>query len=402
MHGRASIRAVGLGVATALLTPAIGWAGPPASEDDSSEVAERVDAPPEAVGAEDRARDGRAPPADVGEEVGGFVAPADDAPPAERAKTWFLRGVELYRAGRYTEAARAYESSADAVPRPSTVYNAALSHDRAGHKLLALEAFEAYLDMLEPEALADPIVAEGAEKARTRIRELTPEIALIELEVDSGLEVVELRLDSEIRGLGDFPLRVLPGPHKIEAVDVEGATTIEVVDLLPGERIRVRLEPRPKPQPAASVAPPPEQTEPETPERPTGPTPLDPRYVQRIERVRLAGWSMLGVTGVSAISWAVLGGLTLDAKNEFEVAQSQCGISCVGEDVGYPADEEQRFFARRDATNALVGVTGAIGVTAAALLIAGYTGKAKRVPKERRGRRSATVSASSGGLRVRF
>jgi len=364
-------------------------------------------APPDQPSARtDEVASNEAPPADSEGATLGFEPPHPDLPAAQRAKLWFVRGVELYREERFTEAARAYEASNDAVASPSTVYNAALSHDRAGHKLLALETYESYLAALDDAALADPRVAEGADKARRRVRELTPEIAVIGLQVAAAVQLSEVRVDGEARDMGDFPLRVLPGPHKIEATDASGYRTVEVVDLLPGERARVRVDPAPEPEPATPVPPP--QVEPDDgPDaaEPEGPPPLEPGYVRRIERVRLAGWSTLGLTGASAVTWAVLGALTLDAKADYEALfcdASECPDDQEQLDQNEQKERQRRFYSRREQTNVMIGVTGGLGIAAAALLISGFTGKAKRVPRRASNRRSATVSATAGGLSVRF
>lgn len=373
----ASVAALLAAVGLVVVAPVRAVAGPPATNVDA-------DGAPEASAGEPS----ESPPA--------FVPPASDAPAPERAKRWFLRGRELFVQARYGEAARAYEASYAAVPAPNTLYNAALSHDSAGHPLQAIDAYERYLDLLAEEDALDPVLSDGVHRARRRVRELTPQVARIELVISTAITPTSIEVDGVARGVDDFPLRVLPGPHKIEVIDADGHRTLEVVELLPAERMRVRVEPpppSPEPAPAEDRIPPDDGDV-----SPEGPEPLEPSYVARVERVRIAGWSALGITGASGVAVAVLGGLTLEAKREFE--DTQCpSPSCEDRDV---PSLKRRFYGRREATNVAIGVAAGFGVTATALLVAGFTGKAKRVPRRALGRRTATVTATADGLEIRF
>jgi len=101
------------------------------------------------------------------------VAPTAHAEDEEEGKRRFVRGLQLYEAGRYLEAAEEFEAGYAAAPRPAFLLNIGHSYRRAG-KLE--DARLNYARLLE----ADPTYHKR-EEIEQAIREIDNELADIEL-----------------------------------------------------------------------------------------------------------------------------------------------------------------------------------------------------------------------------
>jgi tetratricopeptide (TPR) repeat protein len=76
------------------------------------------------------------------------VGPEARAALGEEARTFFQRGVKLYRAGQYAAAAAAFTAVLQMSKAPELHYNLALASERLGAPLDALDHYRAYLDAL--------------------------------------------------------------------------------------------------------------------------------------------------------------------------------------------------------------------------------------------------------------
>ncbi len=117
----------------------------------------------------------------IASSVGLFVGPAaaqgDDI---EGARAAFDRGQELFGAGEFAEALRAYEASFNAFPHFRTIFNMALCHENLGHLREALDDYQRYVDW--PAEV--PNRAEVVEKIETLKRQLPPAPPTSETPVD--------------------------------------------------------------------------------------------------------------------------------------------------------------------------------------------------------------------------
>jgi tetratricopeptide (TPR) repeat protein len=327
-------------------------------------VALVVALPPRAGGAEPSA-DPRAPrtttdAVDPREDVAPTVAAADEARAAA------LEAEAHVAAGRYADAARAFERSHAALPTSYALYNAALAHERAGDAVEALRRYEAYLrrDDLAPERRA---VVEGAiVRLRGRVSELV-------LRAPDNHAPRIVRVDGRQRDPADFPLLLAPGVAQVEWGDDDGALQRRAVELAPGVRVVLELGLPPR------AVPPPHVPAPVV----ASPEGGGPAAASRIPALRRATWSTVAlVVGAAALA-TTFGGLALrEARLQRE---SKCPNPCTDELLArHPPDVTRRHGDRAEAyaltTNVLLGVTSALAVAALTLGLV-WLARHRRAPR---------------------
>lgn len=131
-------------------------------------------------------------------------AHADDA--LEAAKRRYAEGEVDYNAGRFWQAARAFEQAYDLAKRADLLYNAARSYDRGDYAVRAAETYQAYLAAGE---------APDRAKVETRIAELRKTISFVNLKTG---ETGFILLDGYEYGRTPISktLEVDSGYHRIE------------------------------------------------------------------------------------------------------------------------------------------------------------------------------------------
>ncbi len=145
-----------------------------------------------------------------------------DAPKA--AEVRYKAGIELYRAGKYDEAAREFLVAQKLHPDSARLaFNLARSLERASRATEAAKAYELYLS-LEPEAKDRAEV----EKIVAALRELA-EGQLPLLEIGSTPPGLPVLVDGEaLSGQTPLSLRIAPGLHRVEVGPPEGRRKVEV------------------------------------------------------------------------------------------------------------------------------------------------------------------------------
>lgn len=304
--------------------------------------------------------------------------------PGDRAQAAFESGEKLLAQGRFEEAADAFARSNEAIPNGPALYNQAYCYEQAGLPAEALRTYRAYL------ARRDVGVAERRDLEGT-LRELRGKVAELVLDIETGVQLAEIRLDGSLMATEDFPHLVDPGPHTVEFKgDRPEHHRIRTIEVAGGQVVRIDV-------PAFVDPPAPTQVDP--PETGPQPEPADPQEDRRKRALRVTFWSGVGLTAASGLSLAVLGPLTLRAKNDFE--GSQCGTPC--EEGSYPAAEERRFENRKLATNVMVGVTAGFALATAIVAIVTFAPEAAgRDGAGGNARAQARVFAGPGGLHLRF
>ena len=150
----------------------------------------------------------RAQPAPPERELG------EGAPPI--AEQRYRVGVELYREGRFAEAAREFRVAQELLPdSPKLTYNVARSLERAGDLSAAYAAYERYL-VLSPEAKDRHDVQTVLKALRAELRERQGTLV-----VSSEPHGAKVYLDGDfavIRGFTPATLRVRPGRHAVRVV----------------------------------------------------------------------------------------------------------------------------------------------------------------------------------------
>ena len=323
-------------------------------------------------------------PTTVAQPVGEVDATLPPGPGA-RAQAAFETGEKLLAQGRFQEAAEAFARSNAAIPNGPALYNQAYCYERAGLPAEALRTYRAYLSR------GDVGVAERRD-LETTLRELRSQVAELVLDVEPGVTLTEIRLDGGLITTGDFPHLVDPGPHTVEFMGERPEHhRIRTIEVAGGQVIRIDVP--------AFVDPPAPQPVPPVSE-PTDPAPADPGVQKRVRAQRITFWSGVGLTAASGIGLAILGALTVGAKNDFEAAQ--CGTPS-SEDCSYPEMEERRFESRKLATNVMIGVTAGLALATAIVGVVVFAPRAT----DRKGagdskRAQARVTLGPGGLHLRF
>lgn len=194
----------------------------------------------------------------------GVVAPdlhAQGAPPTStpsaadlaRARAHFAQGEAAAAAGRWAEAIERFEKVRSIKETPGVVFHLAAAHEGAGHLALALTLFEHARSLAAAGDAADVItLADG------RIAALGHRVPRLVVRVPAPAESGEVRLDGaplpEARW-GE-PVRLDPGPHRIEAA-FRGEPFVRELELGEGTWITVVVGDPGAPTSAPAPAPPP-------------------------------------------------------------------------------------------------------------------------------------------------
>ncbi len=299
----------------------------------------------------------------------GAAPTAEPAPEASSRQAEALRlfraAKELYSAGQYGEAARAFAESYAAAESAEAAYNAALAHDKVGARLETMMWFRRYLAVARSDTDPSyPLALKRVEDLRARLGELR-------LQIDAPDEVREVQLNGRVVALGDFPQLVEPGRVEVRLL---GHETDEVADIpaevSPGGTWTIHFTGFARPQ---EVAPIPRTTTPPI-VRPD-PRP-EPRPSRRGKTLAALFWTSTGLTVASAVTMSVFGGMVLRTRDD-----PKCTSLC-------PEDGEAFLRYQRD-TNIMIGVTAGLGVVSLALGIAAL-----------RERRRSRAQVLSGRLRL--
>jgi hypothetical protein len=381
---------------------AMGWpstagaASPAASEVEAPKTeapateAPKTEAPPSKTEAKDAPEPSEPAPREL--------SPSDPRPD-EAAKHW-QAGRALYDKGSYAEAAVEFELSYAAVPFAAALYSVGVSYERAGKPVEAVRAFRRYLELpdcpdAQPEVSKDFCTAQRSE-AEQALEELRPRVGELALELGEGVKLSQVKVAGRTVPLDDFPLVLVPGTIDVEVFGLRpNERRTRSVTIVGGESQTFYVAPFEAPQ--VVVVPPP------------GPTPEvardDERDDLRVERrrnaLRTTFWVGAGLTAASGIATAVMGGLTLYHRKQFQ--RDLCGTVCNDPDAPpYPEDHELAFERYQPVTNALVGVT--VGLSVATALVGTFAFR-KRPDASKAGTRARTrpsVRMGASGLVVRW
>lgn len=142
------------------------------------------------------------------------VLAQDDA--KERARALSVRGQEAYEAGRFAEAAEAFEEANRLVPHPNNLFNAAKAWEAAAEYQKAAEAYRGYLDLHERQLGGPAPDKANVERTIEFLREKAF-LALPEVTVDSDPPGADISVDDPDRILGQTPFTThLPeGTHRV-------------------------------------------------------------------------------------------------------------------------------------------------------------------------------------------
>lgn len=251
----------------------------------------------------------------------------------QRASEHFQRGKRAFDAGRYADAAEAFERAFQTVPDGGTAFNAAVAWESAGERARAADAYVLALEGggLDASRTADAARAlEAIEKQLPRVTVRTSSPARVTLAYRTGAA----------------PLVVHPKPGKYEAV----------VELSNGTRQTREIEVAGMPlviqvDAPAAAPPPPARTV----------AKIEQRHEDAGLASRVVGFVSLGLgagLGAAAIG---LGTKALDARDAFDASGRT------------DADARDEAVTLRTLTNVAWGLAGAFTITGVVLVATSYT-----------------------------
>lgn len=287
---------------------------------------------------------------------------------SDLARAYFREGTRLFNAGRYPDAAAAFERSFTTAWSINAAYNAALSHEMARDPVAALRAYRRYL----AEAAADDKDRAMAEASSEKLR---AQVGEVQFQIDSAEAIKEIRINGVKVPLDAVPWVTLPGPLAVEFIGAAPEQRAAVrSDVRPGGTATIVFPGFVSPEPI--VKPPPEPR----PERP-GPSPVaNPQSLRRQSALRAAFWTSAGLAAASGAAVAVLGALALHYKGRRE--QPVCSGGVCPDDAAEQGAQKPALEAAAlrygTATNAMIGVTAAFGLAALALGIVALRERPRR------------------------
>jgi tetratricopeptide (TPR) repeat protein len=139
------------------------------------------------------------------------------APGAADASRYFQAGQKAFDAGRFNEAAQAFEQAFQIMPNPAPLINAGDAWEKAGEYAKAARDFQKVVHL---KGATD----QDRTDAIDRLARLKPDLGTIEL---LGKSSQRARIDDE-EFHGGEDVFVYPGDHKVTLVDVQGAGVRDV------------------------------------------------------------------------------------------------------------------------------------------------------------------------------
>jgi hypothetical protein len=230
------------------------------------------------------------------------VAAAVPTPEGKReAGERFQRGVKFHKDAEYRAALIEFKRAYDLAPNYLVLYNLGQTSRELQDHASALRYFERYLAEGDKE-----IAAKRRHDVEQWVEELRPKVARVTL--GTAPEGAEITVDDVVVGVTPLsePLVLNAGRRKINAT-LGGHTVQRFVDIAGSEEVKVALELTPLTAPV-----PPEKATP--PPRTAPPPALPPRR----EGTSALPWVGVAATGALAVGFSVLGVTTLSAQSDFE------------------------------------------------------------------------------------
>ncbi len=331
--------------------------------------------------------------------------PAEAEPPAEEdagptsledalleeAEQRYVDGNELFRRRQYLKAAAAFERSYAAAPTGKSLHAMALSFEKGGNTVRALEGYLRYLEL--PDCSEDELhCAELRGEVIETVERLRGKVGVLAITIEDGVDIRGIEIDDNIIPPEDFPLVLEPGRFEIRVRGRRrGEVRVRPVEIEPGQRTSLFIEGFNKPPPPTL-----DDSTPTEPRPTTAPPAGRLSQEERTRRLKIAFYGGVGLTVLSGAAVAVTGGLTQQAYNRQNERCRGEGVDCSGTE--YPAEDRERVEQLRPVTNALVGVTAGLGLVTVVVGLFAFSGRSGAGA-----RASVTrVTPGPGGLRLRF
>lgn len=324
---------------------------------------------------------------------------------AGRAEAQYDEGKALMSEGRYEEAAAKFERSYASIEFGITLIRIIEAYDAANQPIAALKKARQYLDLPACEGGNEnrdnrPCTqAQHVVQIQERSDQLSRVVGELKLQLADGVTLRAIRVADRTVPLRDFPLLVQPGSFVVELTGTKaGQQRSYDVTIEGGETFKVFVPAFPDSTNGGSIG--------------GGDGSGDDRgrddAFERDRRKRIVKgffWGGVGATALSGIAVGVLGGLTLAAQRRY--ARDKCARECSEEeynatpddpmtpmDVHYPLTPQREFERLTPATNAMIGVTAALGVTTIVLALFAFSKKSNGT--------NARLQVRAGGLALRW
>ena len=398
----------------ALAAPTPAFAGPPAlppndvraAEPDADPDAEdATDASPDEGGDEappdDAAADGGDEPADGGEEVPDTTEDDVFKDRVREAIKHYDLGVAKMRQEEYAAAAAAFERSYASAEFGNTLFSIVTAYDAAASPVEALRAARRFLALPECDGPETPVNRPcGETDARFAIqrdvKRLEALVGELDLVVQDGVILREIRVNGRVRAQRDFPLILLPGSYVVELVGPKkGDYREHPLEIEAGKASILTVLPFVQEVDTGGG-----DGGDDGGDDGGGDGGGNDRIIDPERRARLLKgffWTSASLTAASAVTLGVVGGLTLRARRQFkeEKCDAVCGDDEDPDDFPYPVGPRDRFNQLLPVTNAMIGVTAALGVTTIVLGVFAFA-------KPRKRDEQARLSVSPYGVTVRW
>jgi hypothetical protein len=316
----------------------------------------------------------------------------------------FKDGQRMYQDREYTDAADAFRRSYESIPSGMALYNESLAAEKAGKPARALKALDRYLalpDCTRRDELLCALERESASRASEKLRSQVGELDIV---LEPGATVRGVEIDGELYGLTAFPVYAEPGVLEVVVVGTkEGQRKRVAVDMVANKRSALVVPPFGD---GSRVAQPPSKTTEERTDNGSSRSRVDPEL--RRNRLRYAFYGSLGATIASGAALAVVGGVMLDTRRDYNRrCTGTCGMLNEDGTVDpgpdrYDPELKRRFDRLQPVSTALVIVTSALALTTITLAIFAF------VNPDRTSQRASTRAPKPGaqftgnGVRVRW
>lgn len=297
------------------------------------------------------------------------LAQEDVSDPAAEAKKQFGNGSKAFAAGRFVEAALAFEAAHFYKPNAVALYTAAIAWEQANQPERAADAFTRALD-------AQGLSQQQIATAKERIAALEKSLGTL---VVTGPDGGKVQLDALTEVPVPARLHAAPGSHTL-TVRLPGAKAEKRdVNLEVGQSKDLDVTPvKVEPKPDVPLPPPPK------------PEVVVDRPAPSISATKAIGFTALGVGVASAVSALVFGLQAVSAGDAYDVAPTRQGF-----------DHANALATWSTVMWISAGVFVAGGITLV-LLPAGSSSEAKPVAEPKPDDQARLVLApSAGGLVLR-
>lgn len=289
------------------------------------------------------------------------AAPPGQTPAQQRAyaRELYTNGQQLFRQGDFPGAQRSFEEAYKVAPNPVVLLSIAECQVRTEQFTAAIDSLRTYLKE-RPTAPDKPQVEAQIEVLLAKPATLT---------VQSSVDGASIAVDGNATGrVTPTDLELTAGDHNI-ALQLDGYVPNEQsVTLSPGGKDAVRITLMPAKAEAAPIV--------------AEPVSSEPSEAKSKRHATKAVWIATGVAGAGLVTGAILGGVAVAKKNEFDDKPSES-----------LADQGERLALFADVG---FGIAAAAGITALVLYLT--SNKSEDVPQPQAFSVQPVLSAQRAGV----